>query len=408
LQSIVRQPGARVCPIAKTVSFASATRGLCALSVALLLAAPVEAAKPRSFALNVVREVDAEGCIGSPQLAGLLEQWIGPVFVVAGEAELSIETLLWRDPDRSWRARVTVSDAAGASIGRRELRFVGETCRGIDRQLALVIALVIDPEFARRGLPDEFLQTFPGGTDPGSDLLQDLRQQRAQQRGANRDAPPFQARTPAATSAAAEIATEDSRQEARESSDTSRSGDSEVSAEDWAWSFGAGLHSGVGHLPRVAAGAGLSFGAEPPGFWPLLLSMGLWFENDASLLRPTSRGDAVQFSALQIGASLCPGLFETPTTRLSACFGLLVVRRATDSAALGSGRDVSRVALGPNLGVDFALKLRDLVWLTVGLSSHAPLARDAFTYLDQLGTKRTLFRPAFASLAGQLGVSLRL
>jgi hypothetical protein len=54
-----------------------------------------------------------------------------------------------------------------------------------------------------------------------------------------------------------------------------------------------------------------------------------------------------------------------------------------------------------------ALRLSELLWLTAGIPIHTPLARDAFTYIDQLGVKRSQFRPAFAAFSEQLGVSLR-
>lgn len=361
-------------------------------------AARVEAQRPRSFSLNLVREPGAESCIASQGLASLLEQWVGPVFVAAGEGEFAVEALVRRDGSHGWKARVAISDAGGGVLGARELKVRDASCRALDRPLVLVIALAIDPEFALRGLPDELLQTFPAGDDPGGELLRELKAEaeaaalRAQAANEAARAQSAAEVTPPATQPAASFVPEDSVAPRR----------------PWRWEAGVGLVSGVGMLPRVASGPGITLGAEPPWFWPLVVSAALWLENDAQLAEPTPRGDAIHFTMFQTGLSVCPHLWRARPWQLRLCGGVLAEYRSVDSGALEAHAHTTRVSIGPAVGPELGFSLGDAWWLSAALSARASFGRDTYTYLDQFGEKHSLFQPAAVAVTGHVGLSLRL
>src|SRR5262249_5524431 len=69
--------------------------------------------------------------------------------VPASRAEVSIEgTVAPADGEPGWRVSITVADGAGKVLGTRELSHAGADCRAIDEEVALTIALLIDPDAA--------------------------------------------------------------------------------------------------------------------------------------------------------------------------------------------------------------------------------------------------------------------
>lgn len=359
------------------------------------LTGQVRAERPRSFSLNVVREGGAESCISSQRLASLVEQWVGPVFVGAGEGELAIETLLRRSGDRTWRARVSVTDHAGAVLGERELSTQARECGALDRQLVLVVVLAIDPEFALETLPAELLQSFPGGDDSAAELLRELQSEpgatqpvRDEGAGLNADRDLANVRLPLTGSLAGPGEDEES--------------------QPWAWEVSAGVGSGMGQLPNAGGGPRIALGVEPPGFWPLMLSATFFLDNDAELRVPTSRGDAIHFSLQQFGLSTCPRLWSARSARLSLCAGVVLDSRSADTEVLEAGTDAHRVSFSPVLGPEFGLALSGAWWLSAGIAAQAALSRDRYSYLDQFGEKHLVFRPAAVGVTGQVGLSLRL
>jgi hypothetical protein len=359
------------------------------------------AQSPRTFSLNLVRAPGAEACVSGHQLATRLEGWIGPVFAAAGRADHAIEALLSRADGAGWRARVVVSDAHGDTLGERELRTGNHSCRGLDPQLLLVIALAIDPEVALAGLPDELLNEFSAEDDPAADLLRELERASAQAEAA---------RTAAADSSAGMAGAahdggdpEGGRDQARPPSPRSPG-----PAAAWSWQLEAQLLSSVGLMPSLAFGPGLELSMDPRGFWPLMLSAAVWLPNQAELARPTARGDSVAFTMLQFGVGLCPSLLGWGSLQVRMCGGMLVANRRADSDALESTVQVSRWSWGPFLGPRATHAMNRSLSLVAGASVHAPFNRDTFAYDDQFGTKQYLFRPAAVAVFAEVGIALGL
>jgi hypothetical protein len=139
-------------------------RFLHVLALVLALAArapPATAEEPRrTCALSWARSPRAEACIGPRDLALAVERRIGrAVFVspaladrvIEGRIEPASSTSATDEP--AFRAHITLIDTNGAVLGTRDLDGSGPTCRALDDQIALVVALLIDPDAMLAPLP---------------------------------------------------------------------------------------------------------------------------------------------------------------------------------------------------------------------------------------------------------------
>jgi hypothetical protein len=160
-------------------------------------------------------------------------------------------------------------------------------------------------------------------------------------------------------------------------------------------------------MPALAMGPGVELRADPPAFWPLVLSASVWLPNQAELAVPTLRGDSIGFTMLQFGLGVCPALLRAAALQVSVCGGLLVADRSADSAALESRVDVSRWSWGPFLGPRLGYAISASLSLVAGVSVHVPFNRDTFAYDDQFGIRQQLFRPAAAAGFAEIGIALR-
>jgi hypothetical protein len=105
----------------------------------------------RSAALSWVRLPGAESCISTTDLAGLVELQLGRhALVSASDADLSVEARVTAGGagKNKFRAVVTGTLRDGTALGTRDL--AGQTCAELNPSLALVIALMIDPESGTR------------------------------------------------------------------------------------------------------------------------------------------------------------------------------------------------------------------------------------------------------------------
>ena len=111
--------------------------------------APRTALADASFALSW-RTSAEPGCVTEPALRSAVENKLGrSAFVDRDHADIVIEGE--EIPARGrFRARLVQRDHGGAVLGSRELE--AESCAGLLRATAIVVALVIEPE--RKGEPD--------------------------------------------------------------------------------------------------------------------------------------------------------------------------------------------------------------------------------------------------------------
>lgn len=122
------------------------------MTIALLLASmPSYAAEGRTSSLSWLRMPGADGCIATQALARAVEDRLGrTVFVSAAQADLSVEGRIEKKGASGWHAVITMRDGSGAPLGTRELDRDGATCDVMNEPLALILAVMIDPDAAMR------------------------------------------------------------------------------------------------------------------------------------------------------------------------------------------------------------------------------------------------------------------
>ena len=124
---------------------------------ALLLGSVASASdgRPSATSLSWVRLPGAEGCIDSRALAEVVERRIGRAALVSpARAERAIEGRVEPGKDGvRWRVTLAVAGESGAVLGTREIEEAAADCRAMDDTLALVIALMIDPDSALAAAP---------------------------------------------------------------------------------------------------------------------------------------------------------------------------------------------------------------------------------------------------------------
>jgi hypothetical protein len=132
--------------------------------------APALAAdEARPASLSWVRRAGAEECPTALFVAQRVEERLQRnVFVPASATDLSVEAYVERLP-ASWHVVISVSNAAGKTMGYRELSDAGPSCGVIAESAALAIALMIDPEAQlRRAPPPRTPTTAPEPAPPSA------------------------------------------------------------------------------------------------------------------------------------------------------------------------------------------------------------------------------------------------
>ena len=318
---------------------------------ALSLAAPTARAAPASGegpgrAHNVLRwtrTARAEGCVSAEELAAAVESRLNrKVFAGEGQPDLLIEGEVERAAKPpAWRARIRTFDGAGVYLGERELTESGESCRALDDELALVVALIIDPDAAKSA----------------------------------RAAPPAPAAEPsAATSKLAPTSSPPSTPTARTSSPTALVTGAVASAPGAPWRFGldASGVAALGLLPSWGFGARVAASATAPSSrWALEIAGTVFGEEETTVPAGGSR-----FFFWSAGAGLCPRL----TSMVAAC-GELAAGRLR---AQGFGFDQNQEPVEPRLdaGVEVRLEKRFTPGIhgLVAVGGWAALVRPRFVY----------------------------
>jgi hypothetical protein len=125
------------------------------IAVALLVAPAIAHAEGRTSSLSWVRMPGADSCVATQDLARDVEERLGrTVFVSAAQADVSVEGHI--EPNANgpgFHAVVSIRDAKGALLGTRELARPEKSCDEMRAPLALIIAVMIDPDAAMHPKP---------------------------------------------------------------------------------------------------------------------------------------------------------------------------------------------------------------------------------------------------------------
>ncbi len=342
-------------------SVAGRLRGRVCASIVALAVVPLaaRAEKPRQMtsSLSWVRLAGAEECVGTQDLARDVEQRLGrSVFVSAAHADVSVEGHVEPRADGpGWQAAITVRDAKGALLGTRELARRDSSCAEMREPIALVIAVMIDPDAT---------------VSPGP-----------------REAPPSR---PAILLAEGPVV---------------GAAPSLPRGAPWRFDAGASIIGGAGLLPNP--GIGVSGGGllEPPHL-PALLGFGaIWFDNSASTAGP----GVETFSLAFLGGGICPLTTHGDRIHGYLCgvghLGLLKSRGSGFEVPLSDGQ---RVFLAGALEGRLTLRVFGPLTARAGLSLVVPIVRHAFTYRQPSGAEVETFRMAPVAATADLGFGVVL
>ncbi len=344
-------------------AFAAFAASLIALAIPRVAAAD----GGRTSSLSWLRMPGADSCIATQALARSVEERLGRhVFVSAAEADVSVEGRIEKRAGTApgWRSVITIRDSKGALLGTRELDRPEASCASMNEPLALVIAVMIDPEAK--------LSSTPAPLPPPATV-----------------AAPAPPPLPAATAPAAPVAAEPETPKPR-------------AKDPWRFQGDAVGTVSTGLAPEVAFGGSIAGTLFLP-------TIPLGFRGYASLFAPTNAtqdGARASFDLFYLGGAVCPTLRRTAIT-LMLCFGghLGVVRshpetqgRNIDDKTGGLWNAVSEARITIPIAAPLAI--------TGGISGVLPLLRPTFGYTrsDSAQTPASLHRVASFAMAADVGI----
>ena len=308
----------------------------------------------RSSSLGWVRGAGAEACIGTRALAEAVEARLGrPVFVSAARADVAVEGQIERGPAGAWRATIVVAGEGGRMLGTRELLSEAASCRELDEQLALVIAVMIDPDAALHAPPPVLAPmppVVPAPIVPAPFALPHV-------------APP--------------------------------------PPEPWRAGLNVGAVLSLGLLPNLGAGLALRGRITPPRGLAIELGATIWSANQAD-----SGGVGARFTLVEGTAAVCPLSTAASGFELGACLGV----RAGAMQIGGFGFDLVEDHERPTFGVSLEGRVRRRIVgplvLALGPGVLLPIVRDRFFFSTSTGKKLEVFRmaPLIGTLEATLGV----
>lgn len=325
------------------------------------MAGSARAESARTSSLSWVRPAGAEGCIATAALAKSVEERLGrPVFVSAAEAQVSVEGLVQHSARRAgWTASLTLRDASGVELGRRELHRDGADCHALDASLALVIAVMIDPD----AKAEEPSSVPPPPPEPPRTIVQ-------------KEVVVVQVAAPPAP----------------------------PPRKPWRFDGGASALLLLGPLPSAAFGAQADGLLEPPG-WPSLQGFGavIPFSRAAA-----AAGGSFAMSFGVLGSGVCPLRHHGDRLHVVGCFqgqlGLLVAR-AEGFAHTLPNETLVKLYVANSIATRATLRVVGPLSLRAGLGFAVPWFRPRFTYEDA-GVEHEVHRVAPVAFTADLGVGV--
>ncbi len=132
-------------------------------SVLLFASSPAAAQPGRTSSLSWLRMPGADACIATQALARSVEERLGRhVFVSASAADVSVEGRVEkRGKGAGWHAVITIRDAKGALLGTRDVERQDASCETMNEPLALIIAVMIDPDVNLTAPPSPSALSLP-------------------------------------------------------------------------------------------------------------------------------------------------------------------------------------------------------------------------------------------------------
>ncbi len=330
-------------------------------------------AHDRTSSLSWIRMPGAESCVPTQELARDVELRLArTVFVSASQADVSIEGRIDRKgAPNHWHATIILRDSKGATVGTRELDRVDASCSGMNEQLALVIAVMIDPDaaLAHHTSPTPTPNPPPTATTPLPPPPPPIEQK-------NPTPPPIETTTPEPKHP-------------------------QKKAEPWFFEASAAAFGEVGMTPNPGFGLGVSTLLEAPHI-PIALdgAAAIFFDSTAN----ASGGASTSFTLGYLSGGLCPLRFRNDRVHVFGCLisQLGLLRAESQGFATQTG---DKLAFLYNIGLEAraSLRIAGPFALRAGVSSVVPLIRFPFDY--ERGNQRVqIYQVSPLAVTGDLGI----
>lgn len=388
-----RSPRAR--PIRSPAPRLLATRcGLVACAFLAPRVAAADAIEARPASLSWIRGPGAETCLTGPELGRAVEARLGAgALVPLSRAKLLVTGEITKETV-GFRATIAVTDEAGHPLGSRVVTRETPNCRALDDDLALVVAVTIDPDAGSRSTPST---ASPAAGAPGPTLI--LQRERVEVESPTR---------------------------APASAPLSSAGTPEKPSLVFAGEGGGLLVAGA--LPGAAWGArgrlsGRPWGSRGAGaaFW-LDLSASVLPDREAdatfsttSATNPTTNGAATSRKGVRIGLAwgefgLCRHLWRSDTPRLHTMTCALGGVGAYQSTGFGvdAPRSDDRWYASVGASARARLLLTGPLFVGAGVGLSALVIRDRFVFFDAQGQEHLLYRPSPAAVSFEATVGFAL
>jgi hypothetical protein len=330
---------------------------------AFCVAGRADAGEGRTSSLSWVELSGAEACGGATSIAKAVEQRLGRAALVSpAQADLSIEGHAERVGSRL-RAVLVLRDGTGVQLGSREIESEAVDCSELRENVALAVALMIDPDAVLRPLP-------PLAQPPP---------------------PPPSALPPAPPPPTIVV----QRVEAPVAPSSP--------AVPWQVEPAANIAIGYGFLPSVSVGALVSATVLPPRTWPVEVYGGVW-----AAQRVAAHGSAsAELTSTFVGLGICPlSARRTDILFLVCAAGQVgVVGSAPTGFLTAQGGSMPTVQLVAD--AHLSLSLTRSVVARAGGSLAAALLRSKFVFDDAAGAQ-TLFDASVLAATADLGLAVTL
>jgi hypothetical protein len=297
----------------------------------------------------------AESCVATQDLAKAVEARLGrPVFVSAAAADVSVEGRIEPGPGHTgFRAVLTLHDAHGALLGTRELNRASASCDDLREPLALVVAVMVDPDAALH--PTQPVAAPP---EPPAPVVIEK---------------PVYVEVPV-------VAPPPKPQPV------------------WKIDVGASAATVLELVPAPNLGVAVSGLLYPPGVFPLEGFGAVWWNDGYSV-----NGIGGTFALGYLGGGLCPLHYEGSRLRAYGC-GISEIGIFSGSPSRGPSMEHLYLALG--LEGRMSVRIAGPFAARLGLNGVIPLFRpDTFSGPSN---SNLLFRPGVAGAALDLGVGVLL
>ncbi|MEO9236057.1 MAG: hypothetical protein ABI421_22145 [Polyangiaceae bacterium] len=328
----------------------------------------------------------AESCVPTQELARDVEVRLArTVFVSASQADVSIEGRIDRKgAPNHWHATIILRDSKGGTVGTRELDRVDASCSAMNDQLALVIAVMIDPDAALAH------HTTPAPTPTPT---------------ATQIPNPPPAATTTATSTAPPPPVDQKTPEPRPQGTPASEKSPTKKAEPWFFEASAAAFGEVGMTPNPGFGLGVSTLLEAPHI-PIALdgAAAIFFDSTASASNADGSTATTSFTLGYLSGGLCPLRFRDDRLHVFGCLisqvGLLRAQSTGFAAQTGD-----KLAFLYNIGLEAraSLRIAGPFALRAGISSVVPLIRFPFDY-DRGGQSVQLYQVSPLAVTGDLGL----